>query len=179
MGKIAEILGLPRKSDWALLPSMPEYGNLGSVGLHNPGVNRPMGLEKWFRNVVMGNQYANLPPPAAATPSSSSTSSAAATAPASSQQQPPSDEALRLLQALLTYDPLKRITAEEALGHAYFSAGGQGLPGWNCFEGLESKYPARKVSAELAEMGGVGGSLPGTRRTGGFSGMDGIGGKKG
>ncbi|KAK5170386.1 cyclin-dependent protein kinase [Saxophila tyrrhenica] len=166
MGKIGEILGLPTKSQWPLLPAMPEASNLQSVALHNPAVNRAAGLEKWYRNIVASNNYA--------------TASASANAP--STRGPPPDSALDLLKQLLTYDPLKRISAEQALQHKYFvGESGQEKVGWNCFEGLESKYPARKVSTETNEIGT--GSLPGTKRSGlpddGLrSGVGGVGGKR-
>ncbi|KAK3722423.1 cyclin-dependent protein kinase [Vermiconidia calcicola] len=140
MGKIAEVLGLPTKKDWPLLTAMPEYANLGSVGLHSVGVQRPMGLEKWYRNTITNNNYgsSNAPP----------------------------DSALDLLKQLLQYDPLKRLSAEQALKHPYFLGedGSQKPPSWNCFEGLETKYPARKVSTEAHEIGT--GSLPVTKRSG-------------
>jgi cyclin-dependent kinase 8/11 len=149
MGKIGEILGLPTKKDWPLLTAMPEYGNLQTVNLHNPAVNRPVGIEKWYRNIVSTNNY----------------NTQAANAPTSPPQGPPPDTALSLLKALLVYDPLKRLTAEEALKHPYFvGESGEEKVSWNCFEGLETKYPARKVSTEAHEIST--GSLPGTKRSG-------------
>ena len=65
MGKIGEILGLPRKSEWPLLQSMPEYQSLSTVALHNPAVNRFMGLEKWYKNIVNNNNYQPPTAPAA------------------------------------------------------------------------------------------------------------------
>ena len=145
MGKISEILGLPKKEDWKLLPAMPEYPSLSTVSLHNPAVTKPKGLEKWYRDTVAQNNY-----------------NASTTSPG----PPPPDEALGLLQDLLTYDPLRRLTAEQALKHPYFLGheGNEKPPSWNCFEGLETKYPPRKVSTEAHEIST--GSLPGTKRSG-------------
>lgn len=145
MGKIGEVLGLPKKSDWPLLSAMPEFVNMGSIPSQFPGVSRPVGLEKWWRNTVGGNNYGSRGGPDAS--------------------------AEELLRGLFVYDPLRRWSAEEALGCKYFStekgaAGGEGEKGnlWNCFEGLEKAYPARKVSSEGNEIGT--GSMPGTKRSG-------------
>lgn len=131
MGKISEVLGLPRKQDWPLLTAMPEYPQLQQVSAHNQAVERPLGIDTWYRNCIKNNNY-SLP-----------------------NSSPPEDTALELLRELLVYDPAKRLTAEKALQHPYFtgSDGEATLPSWNCFEGLDMKYPARKINTEAHEVG--------------------------
>ena len=51
--------------------------------------------------------------------------------------------ALDLLKKLLIYDPIQRIDAENALNTEYFNV--QPLPSLNIFEGLNYKYPPRKI----------------------------------
>ncbi|KAF2858192.1 Pkinase-domain-containing protein, partial [Piedraia hortae CBS 480.64] len=125
MAKIAEILGLPRASEWSLLTAMPEYTQLNEVALQYPSVVKPMGLEKWFSETVEDNNYGD---------------------------NAPEDTALDLLKSLLTYDPMRRITAEEALAHPYFASfhvNGEDLGSpRNCFHGIDMRYPARRVSSE-------------------------------
>ena len=48
-----------------------------------------------------------------------------------------------LLRKLLIYDPIKRIDAEDALKTEYFNV--EPLPNLNIFEGLNYKYPPRKI----------------------------------
>ena len=52
-------------------------------------------------------------------------------------------QCLLLLKGLLEYEPLARLTAEQALNHPYFHEAP--LPMKNCFEGLPYKYPKRRI----------------------------------
>lgn len=149
MCKIAEVLGIPKKEQWPLLTAMSEYAQLSLLPAAAPNVTRPTGLDKWWDAVVKNSNY---------------TSSSAAVL---STGPPPHRDGLALLKSLLEYDPLKRLGAEEALQHPYFlhdEEGVQGPPSENCFEGLEHKYPPRKVSSEDNDIRT--GSLPGTKRGG-------------
>ncbi|CAD0106350.1 unnamed protein product [Aureobasidium uvarum] len=143
MGKIAEVLGVPRKENWPLLQAMPEYPQLQTLAAGNPAVQRPIGLDKWWDNLTRNSQYsaANMPAP--------------------------HRDGLAMLKALLEYDPLHRLSAEHALRHPYFLHDESNLPAAppkNCFEGVEHKYPPRKVSSEDNDIRT--GSLPGTKRSG-------------
>lgn len=147
MGKIAEILGIPRKDSWPLLSAMPEYPQLNTLPASNPSVTRPKGLDKWWDDVLRSNNYT--------TTGSNTTSPTASPA--------PSRDGLAMLKQLLDYDPLRRLTADQALQHPYFIKEDP-PPSPNCFEGVEQKYPARKVSSEDNNI--QTGSLPGTKRSG-------------
>jgi cyclin-dependent kinase 8/11 len=164
MIKIIEVLGLPTKEDWPGIVEMPEYaqllafGRLGgaaytsssTTGTINHGhssnpVSRA-GLETWYNNVLRSANYPTDPPDSDSTPG---------------------PLGFDLLAALLTYDPHKRLTAEEALEHPYFrDDDGKGKVNItaNCFEGLEEQYPHRRVSSDDNSIGT--GSLPGTKRSG-------------
>ncbi|KAG8626439.1 hypothetical protein KVT40_005384 [Elsinoe batatas] len=149
MCKIAEILGLPRKESWPLLTSLPEYGQLSALAAANANVARPTGIDRWWENITKSNNY------------SSSSAAVMNTGP------PPHKNGLALLKILLEYDPLKRITAEQALEHTFFQMDEEGnpaRPNTNCFDGIECKYPARKVSNEDNDIRTS--SLPGTKRSG-------------
>ncbi|KAF8475648.1 kinase-like domain-containing protein [Kalaharituber pfeilii] len=65
----------------------------------------------------------------------------------------------QLLQGLLEYDPVKRLTAQQALEHKYFTEGTK--LSLNAFEGQPFEYPRRKISQDDNDI-----SLPGTKRTG-------------
>ncbi|KAF2798276.1 cyclin-dependent protein kinase-like protein Ssn3 [Melanomma pulvis-pyrius CBS 109.77] len=140
MQKIVEIMGMPSKDRWPLLTSMPEYGQLSSLAAGNARFHRPQGLENWYQMCLKNNQY----PPAGSSPEN------------------PGSEGFSLLQQLLEYDPQKRLTAEQALQHPYFSV--HGKPSENCFEDSKINYPIRRVSQEDNDIRTS--SLPGTKRSG-------------
>ncbi|KAH0842512.1 Serine/threonine-protein kinase ssn3 [Fonsecaea pedrosoi] len=162
MGKIVEILGMPRRENWKGLVDMPEYPQLQSLivsrggmpgGLYpNPptslnrgsGGNNGSGLESWYNNCI---RHASYPP-----------------------DKSPGQRGFQLLSELFEYDPDLRLTAEQALHHEYFRNTDDGPNKgkiWvsnNCFEGLNEVYPHRRVSTETNDIGT--GSLPGTKRGG-------------
>ncbi|KAJ4351137.1 cyclin-dependent protein kinase [Didymosphaeria variabile] len=139
MQKIVEIMGMPSKERWPLLAAMPEYAQLSSLAAGNARFHRPQGLENWYQGCLKNNQY-----------------------PPGSGPDTPGPEGFDLLQQLLEYDPQKRLTAEKALLHPYFTS--HGKPGENCFEESKIKYPIRRVSQEDNDIRT--GSLPGTKRSG-------------
>lgn len=144
MQKIVEILGMPTKDKWPLLYSMPEYSQLSTLSAGNPRIHRPIGLENWYNQCLKTNQYPSEPKGAS-----------------------PGTEGFSLLQGLLEYDPQKRLTAEQALEHPYFTAHGDKpelKPSENCFEGSKVDYPHRRVSQEDNDIRTS--SLPGTKRSG-------------
>lgn len=79
----------------------------------------------------------------------------------------------QLLAALLEYDPTKRLTAQQALQHPYFTDGGKpipskyvvasGCPDDSAFEGQRVEYPKRRVSNEDTDIKHIG-SLPNTHK---------------
>lgn len=139
MQKIMEIMGIPTKDKWPLLTAMPEFGQLSTLAAGNPRLHRPQGLENWYQTHLRYNQY-----------------------PPGSSPESPGPEGFSLLQQLLEYDPQRRLTAEKALEHPYFSV--HGKPSDNCFEDSKIKYPCRRVSQEDNDIRTS--SLPGTKRSG-------------
>ncbi|KAK6513302.1 cyclin-dependent protein kinase [Arthrobotrys megalospora] len=67
-----------------------------------------------------------------------------------------------LLSGLLEFDPVKRLTAQQALEHRYFTEGPK--ISLNAFEGSFIEYPHRRVSSDDNDIRTS--SLPGTKRSG-------------
>ena len=160
MRRIVEVLGLPRKEEWGLLTAMPEYAQLATLASAGNRVNNPQGLDNWYWTTLKNSRYPNAE-------KSGEKASGATVA------MTPGQEGLDLLRGLLTYDPEKRLKAEEALKHPYFHTGPDSKDGtnpeWmklmeNCFEGSSVEYPLRKVSQEDNDIRT--GSVPGTKRSG-------------
>jgi len=140
MQKIVEIVGMPTKEKWPLLQSMPEYNQLSSMTANNPSLHRPQGLANWYKHILGTNKYP----------------------PSMDDVGNPGHEGLDLLQKLLEYDPQRRLTAEQALQHPYFTTGEKALD--DCFEGSATEYPHRRVSQDDNDIRTS--SLPGTKRSG-------------
>jgi len=128
MQKIVEILGMPSKDRWPLLPLMPEYGHLSSLGSSSVRTSNPQTIEKWYWGTLHSQKYT------AASPGST-----------------PGHEGLALLQALLEYDPQKRLTAQQALRHPYFHADAEKNLS-NCFEHSTIEYPLRRVTEDNNDL---------------------------
>ncbi|KAI1842051.1 hypothetical protein JX265_013594 [Neoarthrinium moseri] len=152
MQKIVDIMGLPTKERWPHLTGMPEYGALGSLQppmlhhhSHHHGSKAASAshLEKWYYSTIGAH---------------SSTSSPSSNSSLSSLGQ----EGYKLLAGLLEYDPDRRLTAQQALQHPFFSTGDKVSN--NCFEGLKTTYPMRRVSQDDNDIRTS--SLPGTKRSG-------------
>lgn len=147
MTKIVDILGFPRQESWPGLVAMPEFNQLQSMiqsmkmssrgGLHYN--KSSSGLETWYHGCLKSGGYS-----------------------ANTSTGTPGADGFDLLSRLLEYDPTKRITAEEALEHPYFTNGD--TISANCFEGCETNYPPRRVSQDGNDIRS--GSLPGTKRSG-------------
>jgi cyclin-dependent kinase 8/11 len=141
MQKIVEIMGLPTKDKWPNLVSMPEYMQVSTLNIqssHGKPNHGGSKLENWYYTTI-GNHS-----------STSSPSSSLGT------------EGYKLLSGLLEYDPEKRLTADQALHHPFFSTGDKVSN--NCFEGMKMEYPHRRVSQDDNDIRTS--SLPGTKRSG-------------
>lgn len=159
MQKIVDIMGLPTRSRWPLLPMMPEFNQLNTLqsppshhgGHHqqhhhhhsssSSGSAPTSNLEKWYYNTISN-----------ATPAGSSNPSPTSLGP----------EGYKLLAGLLEYDPTKRLTAAQALQSTFFTTGDR--VNTNAFEGLKVDYPHRRVSQDDNDIRTS--SLPGTKRSG-------------
>ena len=140
MQKIVEIMGLPTKEKWPHLVSMPEYGQLSTLSISQHSKTGGSSLEKWYYSTINSHSTTSAP---------SSNASLGA-------------EGYKLLSGLLEYDPEKRLTAQTALQHPFFSTGDKVSS--NCFEGMKMEYPHRRVSQDDNDIRTS--SLPGTKRSG-------------
>ena len=122
MQKIVEIMGLPTKEKWPHLVNMPEYNQLTTLSSSHP--KNGSNLEKWYYSTINAHSATSNP------------SSNASLGP----------EGYKLLSGLLEYDPERRLTAQQALQHPFFSTGDKVSS--NCFEGIKGEYPHRRVSQE-------------------------------
>ncbi|XMA15879.1 hypothetical protein WAI453_008670 [Rhynchosporium graminicola] len=137
MQKIVEIMGIPTKEKWPRLVNMPEYNQLSTLSSQNKSGSQ---LERWYYQTINALGGPNVP--------SSNVSLGA--------------EGYKLLAALLEYDPERRLTAQQALLHPFFSTGDKVSS--NCFEGIKAEYPHRRVSQDDNDIRTS--SLPGTKRSG-------------
>jgi cyclin-dependent kinase 8/11 len=139
MLKIVEIVGMPTKDKWPLLPSMPEASQLNSLANSSARVANPQGLDRWYYAILSQQKYGNSGP------------------------NSPGAEGLDLLKGLFEYDPLKRLTAEQALTHKYFTMDSD-VNYQNCLDGCSVDYPKRVVSTDDNDIRLN--SAPGTKRQG-------------
>ncbi|KAH8601741.1 kinase-like domain-containing protein [Bisporella sp. PMI_857] len=140
MQKIVEIMGLPTREKWPHLVHMPEYAQLSTLSASQHAKAGGSSLEKWYYSTINSHSGTSNPM------SNSSLGT----------------EGYKLLSALLEYDPEKRMTAEQALHHAFFNTGEKVSN--NCFEGIKVEYPHRRVSQDDNDIRTA--SLPGTKRSG-------------
>ncbi|KAK0099808.1 cyclin-dependent protein kinase [Cadophora gregata] len=138
MQKIVEIMGIPTKDKWPHLVNMPEYNQLSTLsGSHSKSGSN---LEKWYYATINVHSGTSAP---------SSNASLGV-------------EGYKLLSSLLEYNPERRLTAQQALQHPFFSTGDKVSS--NCFEGIKTEYPHRRVSQDDNDIRTS--SLPGTKRSG-------------
>ncbi|KAK8037775.1 hypothetical protein PG991_001121 [Apiospora marii] len=159
MQKIVDIMGMPTKERWPYLTSMHEYSNLGMLqtpmmhhhSSHHHSSSKSSAstshLEEWYYRTIGAH-------PGSSTSTSTSNSSGGLASLGA--------EGYKLLAGLLEYDPEKRLTAQQALQHPFFTTGDKVSN--NCFEGLKTTYPNRRVSQDDNDIRTS--SLPGTKRSG-------------
>lgn len=189
MQKIVDIMGLPTKDRWPLLIYMPEYSQLATLqppllgGHHHHGHHRPGGHHGGHQHQPHygrqpGGSHPSQQQQQMGGPSSSRSGGlgphglleqwywTAITQPTTPGTPNPlsvlGEEGFNLLASLLEYDPEKRLKAEDALRHPFFNKDPK--PSSNCFEGLKTEYPCRRVSQDDNDIRT--GSLPGTKRSG-------------
>ena len=155
--RIADVLGFPTQRDWPLLPAYPEYPQLQAM-LPGPRASqqqqqRPTGLRAWFDSALASGARPSAGAAAGADDDGGGGGGGAAAT------ELLRTEGFALLAALLTYDPERRLTASQALAHAYFAR--EPAPSGDCFAGGGVAYPQRKISQEDDPAG-----LPGTKRSG-------------
>ncbi|KAF4630556.1 hypothetical protein G7Y89_g7588 [Cudoniella acicularis] len=140
MQKIVEIMGLPRKDQWPHLVNMPEYNQLQTLSTSSHNKSGGSNLEKWYYSTINSHSATSVP----------------------SSNASLGSEGYKLLSGLLEYDPERRLTAQAALQHPFFSTGDKVSA--NCFEGMKMEYPHRRVSQDDNDIRTS--SLPGTKRSG-------------
>lgn len=138
MQKIVDILGMPTKEKWPGLLHQPEYTQLHTLSYGN---GKSSSLGAWYWNILKTLGYQESQSPGS-----------------------PGQHGLDLLSKLLEYDPTKRLTAEDALQHPYFSEKADTDVSANCFEGITTQYPHRRVTQSDSDIRT--GSIPGTKRSG-------------
>ena len=176
MQKIVDIMGLPTRSRWPLLQTMPESSQLSTLQAppshhghhhhhqhqhhHNSNNNNNNSSSHHYHPSSSSggsnpnsnlekwyyNTISNAPPAGSSGPSLTSLGA----------------EGYKLLAGLLEYDPTKRLTAAQALQATFFTTGDRVNP--NAFEGLKNEYPHRRVSQDDNDIRTS--SLPGTKRSG-------------
>ncbi|POS86426.1 Protein kinase-like (PK-like) [Erysiphe pulchra] len=134
MQRIVEILGIPTKEKWPNLVHMPEYSQLSTVSSSHPKAGSF--LDKWYYSKINASR-------------SSPTSNVSL-----------GSEGYKLLSGLLEYNPERRLTAQQALQHPFFSTGDKLCS--NCFEGSKVEYPTRRVSTEDIDI--CSNSFPGAKK---------------
>ncbi|KAK7971482.1 hypothetical protein PG989_016498 [Apiospora arundinis] len=156
MQKIVDIMGMPTKERWPYLTSMHEYSSLGM--LQTPMMHHQHSSHHSSHHHSSSSKSVVLPHHRRAfglehvVPAHGNSSGLASLG----------AEGYKLLAGLLEYDPEKRLTAQQALQHPFFSTGDKVSN--NCFEGLKTQYPQRRVSQDDNDIRTS--SLPGTKRSG-------------
>ncbi|MCJ1390531.1 cyclin-dependent protein kinase [Xylographa bjoerkii] len=142
MQKIVEILGMPTKEKWPGLVHQPEHGQLQTLSYasREAANSKSSGLEPWYYSTLKSAGYSESVPCG-----------------------DPGALGYDLLAKLLEYDPERRLTAKDALQHPYFYGSGEKVSA-NCFEGLTTAYPHRRVSQDDNDVRMS--SLPGTKKNG-------------